>query len=523
MMRVALKGMTLGMRNATKDSDTHCSNLEEQILKNRRTWELAKESGAMLLNEEDDFMGDGKIRMVRDLKNKHKVDLLGLIETKRQIVTKFYVARIWGQDGAGWEYVSSNGASGGLLLIWDESVFKIDHCYKGERWLCVEGVLVKSCFNCVFFLVYGAHSRDAKIQMWEELSYMAGLCQVPGCYMGDFNKIIQVEERQGTAGRSCSKIDRALVSLEWLEKFFETRLRGGSRGLLDHCPIIVEDKKLKGGPRPFRSLHSWFTHEGFLRMVKEEWRGLGEMQFTDKLKALTVSLGRWHRANFGEMDKKITKFEKEIKKIDDMVSKGVYDGTMEARRKALVTCCERWYVRKEVHWKQMSRSRQAKDMDKNTRFFHNIASARKRNNRIDTLLINGRLVRNQARIKLAIRDFYKDLYHQENSHMVGFRDGLVTGGFKYHLGGISTYVHWARGIKELRPISMVGCVYKVISNVLVRRMRSVLPVLVGETQSVFVKGRKIHDGALIACETVNWLKLRKKEAAIIKLDFQKSI
>ncbi|XP_016178837.1 uncharacterized protein LOC107621322 [Arachis ipaensis] len=69
---------------------------------------------------------------------------------------------------------------------------------------------------------------------------------------------------------------------------------------------------------------------------------------------------------------------------------------------------------------------------------------------------------------------------------------------------------------------MVGCVYNVISKVLVRRMRAVMTGLVGETQSAFVKGRKIHDGALIACETVHWLKLRKKEAAIIKLDFQKA-
>ncbi|XP_057746528.1 uncharacterized protein LOC130965782 [Arachis stenosperma] len=63
---------------------------------------------------------------------------------------------------------------------------------------------------------------------------------------------------------------------------------------------------------------------------------------------------------------------------------------------------------------------------------------------------------------------------------------------------------------------MVRCVYKVISKVLVRRMRQVMPELVGETQSAFVKGRKIHDGVLIACETVNWLKRRKEEAAIIK-------
>ncbi|XP_015935571.1 uncharacterized protein LOC107461565 [Arachis duranensis] len=278
-------------------------------------------------------------------------------------------------------------------------------------------------------------------------------------------------------------------------------------------------------------------------MVKEEWRGLGEIQFTDKLKVLTIPLEKWHKVYFGDMDKKITKFEEEIKKIDDLVSNGMYDGTMEARRRALVTCCERWYVRKEVHWKQMSRSRQAKEMDKNTRYFDNIASARMRNNMIDMLLINGRLVRNQARLKIAIREFYRDLYHQERSPIVGLETvwcwgeigyefmAVVIGFFQTSRLPADSNITWvalapkfigAREIKDLRPISMVGCVYKVISKVLVRIMRSVMLVLVGETQSAFVKGRKIHDGALIACETVNWIKLRKKEAAIIKLDFQKA-
>ncbi|XP_015967155.1 uncharacterized protein LOC107490854 [Arachis duranensis] len=159
--------------------------------------------------------------------------------------------------------------------------------------------------------------------------------------------------------------------------------------------------------------------------VKEEWRSLGEENILDKLKALTVSLTRWHREKFGDIDRRITQFEDEIKKADDIVSTGVADGTIEVRRKALVSFCRKWYIRKELHWKQMSRSRHAKEMDKNTRYFHNLASARRRSNRIDALRVNGRMVRNQARIKVAIRDFYKELYHQETSPVIGFQEGLV--------------------------------------------------------------------------------------------------
>ncbi|XP_072074147.1 uncharacterized protein [Arachis hypogaea] len=349
-----------------------------------------------------------------------------------------------------------------------------------------------------------------------------------------------------------------MVSLEWVEEFPETRLRGGPRGLSDHYPLIVEDTKMKDVPRPFRSLDSWFTHEGFLTMVKEEWRDLGEINFTDKLKVLTAPLGRWHKDNFGDMDKKILQFEEEIEKLDDKVSSGVYDGTVEARRKALVTYCDRWYIKKELHWKQMSRSRHAKDMDKNTRYFHQIASARRRNNKIDALMINERdglvtRISKEEYVELevlpSVEEIRKAVWDCESSKAPGSDvynmnfikkccdeigsefTAVVIAFFQTAKLPKDANITWvalapkfvrAKEIKYLRPISMVGCVYKVISKVLVRRMRAVMPRLIGETQSAFVKGRKIHDGTLIACETVHWLKLRKKEAAIIKLDFQKA-
>ncbi|XP_016207248.1 uncharacterized protein LOC107647708 [Arachis ipaensis] len=250
--------------------------------------------------------GYGKWCMVKELKKKYRLNMLGLIETKKESVSRFDVARLWGCDTVDWECVESVGASGGLLLMWDNFLFTRLNCYKGDGWLSVEGILTKNNFKCVFCLVYGAHVRSEKLVMWEELSYMVGLCQVPFCFMGDFNEILQLEERKGATslpasvedfkdwvqdlqlvdlpltdrkftwfrGQSCSRIDRILVSLEWLEEFPDTRLKGGPRGLSDHCPLILEDSRIGAGPRPFRSLDSWFTHEGFLKLVKDEWRKL---------------------------------------------------------------------------------------------------------------------------------------------------------------------------------------------------------------------------------------------------------
>ncbi|XP_025638571.1 uncharacterized protein [Arachis hypogaea] len=413
------------------------------------------------------------------------------------------------------------------------------------------------------------HNKSEKLVMWEELSYMVGLCQVSFCFMGDFNEILRLEERKDAVslpasaedfmewvqdlqlidlpltdrkftwfrGKSCSCIDRMMVSLEWLEEFPDTRLKGGPRGQSDHCPLILEDTRLWAGTRPFRSLDSWFTHEGFLRMVKDEWKNLGDDQFTNKLKALRVLLRRWHKDNFGDMNSRIKKFEEEIKKIDDIVSAGSYDKTMEARRKALVTCCAKWYARKEIRWKQMSRSQHARYMDKNTSIRDGLV---KQIEEEEAAVLE--VMPTPEEIREAVWDCESSKTPGSDGYNMNFIKKCwdeigqeftttVLGFFQSAKLPTEANVTWvalapkfvgAKKIKDLRPINMVGCIYKVISKVLVRRMRLVMPCLVGETQSAFVKGRKIHDGALIACETVQWLKLRRKRAAIIKLDFQKA-
>ena len=77
-------------------------------------------------------------------------------------------------------------------------------------------------------------------------------------------------------------------------------------------------------------------------------------------------------------------------------------------------------------------------------------------------------------------------------------------------------------IMDFRPISLIGSIYKVIAKVMSRRLKGVMPELIGEAQTAFVRGRQILDGALIANEVVNWLKKHKKDGVLLKLDFQKA-
>lgn len=75
---------------------------------------------------------------------------------------------------------------------------------------------------------------------------------------------------------------------------------------------------------------------------------------------------------------------------------------------------------------------------------------------------------------------------------------------------------------DYRPISMVGCLYKIIAKLLARRLQGIMDSLIGAHQSAFIKGRQILDGALIASEVVASCKRNKTQAVLLKLDFHKA-
>ncbi|GKB29034.1 RNA-directed DNA polymerase, eukaryota, reverse transcriptase zinc-binding domain protein [Tanacetum coccineum] len=80
----------------------------------------------------------------------------------------------------------------------------------------------------------------------------------------------------------------------------------------------------------------------------------------------------------------------------------------------------------------------------------------------------------------------------------------------------------ANMVKDFRPISLIGSIYKIIAKILTNRLVGVLGDIVNEVQSAFISERQILDGPFILNEIMQWCRRRKKQSLIFKVDFEKA-
>ncbi|KAJ0469537.1 putative RNA-directed DNA polymerase [Helianthus annuus] len=78
------------------------------------------------------------------------------------------------------------------------------------------------------------------------------------------------------------------------------------------------------------------------------------------------------------------------------------------------------------------------------------------------------------------------------------------------------------GLKDYRPINLVGVISKSISKVIAGRIKRVIGEVIFESQYAFLKERFILDGPLVLNELIGWIKKYGKKAFLMKIDFEKA-
>lgn len=542
-------------------------------------------------------------------------------ESKMEMIDSKIIRTIWKDGDLDFRFSPSLGNSGGLFTIWKKSNFDLKSATIERHWIMISGTLIPSGFECSFVNIYNPCDLSARNEVWSELTQACKLSESPCLLIGDFNEVLDASERGSQIvstnginafksflqdlelmeipssnsnftwfrGQSKSNIDRMFIHSQWLTIFPALQISHLKRSLSDHCPILVQSKVKNWGPRPFRFVDAWLTHPGCMKLIKETWSQSGNCGVMEKMKRVKSKLKCWNVAEFGHIDKKIQELENKIQNIDSIANdRLLVTGEIDERRDAQMELWQ-WMKRKESFWAQQSRSKWLREGDRNTRYFHVTASLRRRNNNINSLTCDNRLLDTPEEIKEAAVIFFRNLFKEEHKNRPVFGDlhfkklNLEQGveltapfshseideavascdsskapgpdGFNFkfvknawevikedvyntvnEFWGSSRLPHGCNtafialipkistpeSFKDFRPISMVGCVYKIISKMLARRLQTVMNTLIGPHQSSFIKGRQILDGALIAGEIIDSCKKNKNEAVILKLDFHKA-
>ncbi|GAB4844966.1 hypothetical protein Ancab_040114 [Ancistrocladus abbreviatus] len=77
-------------------------------------------------------------------------------------------------------------------------------------------------------------------------------------------------------------------------------------------------------------------------------------------------------------------------------------------------------------------------------------------------------------------------------------------------------------LEEFRPISLVGCLYKIIAKLLANRLKKIIDKVVSDHQTAFIGGRQILDGVVTMNEIVDEVKKKCRKSFMFKVDFEKA-
>uniref|UniRef100_A0A2N9GUN7 Reverse transcriptase domain-containing protein n=1 Tax=Fagus sylvatica TaxID=28930 RepID=A0A2N9GUN7_FAGSY len=259
-----------------------------------------------------------------------------------------------------WAYQESEGASGGILIMWDRRVVEVLNCVKVGR-ACrgvLEGILMWSDFRV---RSWGWVGIWGAMQKFSEFIFELGLVDLPlleGQFTWSNNQDLPAK----------SRIDH-------------------------HCPIILECRNFKRGKSYFKFENMWLHHQDFVGNVRNLWGGYDFQGspsdiLASKLKVLKEDIKKWNKECFGDV---------RIKKLDLMHELQMLEGK---ENQGLLTAEEKSYRLKG---------------DKNTKFFQRTANAHRRNNYIESLQHREQQWKSESEIRDGIVDFYQGLYSEKEA------------------------------------------------------------------------------------------------------------
>ncbi|RVW47728.1 Transposon TX1 uncharacterized 149 kDa protein [Vitis vinifera] len=521
-----------------------------------------------------------KRKLIKGVVRNQKADLVCLLETKVKNVSTQLVNSVGVGRFLNWASVDARGTAGGLLLIWDNRVLENLEVESGGYSISARFRNCSDGFSWIFSGVYGPVIGSEKEDFWEELGAIRGLWEDPWCIGGDFNAVRYLEERRnaprltadmrrfsevigelglrdiplaggpftwigGLNSQVASRLDRFLISDQWEDRFSAISQSALPRLVSDHNPIILEAGGFSSGKSPFRFENMWLKIDGFKDLVKSWWNGYSVEGYsshciTEKFKALKKDLKKWNKEVVGNVSfnraEALSRLQQwEAKENENALT----PEDIEAKNLDLEEY-KKWALLEETSWRQKSREIWLREGDKNTKYFHKMANARARRNFLSKIKVNGVNLSSLAEIKEGVCNAYQTLLSdpgdwRPNINGLTFKElgeGLASSlevmfSEEEIFASLSSFCGdkapgGAEDLKDFRPISLVGSVYKLLAKVLANRLKTVIGEVISDSQHAFVHGRQIFDAVLLANEALDSRLKDNIPGLLLKMDIEKA-
>ncbi|XP_049396567.1 uncharacterized protein LOC125860610 [Solanum stenotomum] len=381
--------------------------------------------------------------------------------------------------------------------------------------------------------VYARCNAMERLELWEELESIAENVRCPWVIGGDFNVILNEEERlggleftineaidfasfissnalsevqfsgskytwwNGRIEEACifKKLDRILVNHEFLEVFpvseVQHLIRQGSDHALLHMSCNIDEVPIN---KPFRFMNFWSKHQQFKKIVEDSWK----IDFAGRRKKLHIP----------EITTEQGVVLKSNSEIGNAAVEYFWDQFTEENRVEDYTMID--HIPKCIIAKENEEMTKLPDQEE----VYRVVSA-----------LNGSSACGPDGFIGHFFQYCWEIIGEDITKVVkAFFCGQELPKFITHTNLVLLpKKESVKSFTDLRPISLSSFINKVISRMVHERMILVLPNIISQNQAGFVKGRSITENILLAHEIIRDINRRNKNVnVVVKLDMAKA-
>ena len=236
------------------------------------------------------------------------------------------------------------GYAGGLWLLWKKEEVDIFVLSSTEQEIHATVKVRDYDLTWLISPIYASPRIAERKILWENLTQVAQLHNMPWLLLGDFNEVLSSEDKFG--GRSinlnraldfkecldtCSLldlgfsgpkftwsnlrqvsdlflecIDRCFANPSWRLLYPEAFVTHLPRVFSDHCPVLLELSKPPPASinKPFRFQTMWLHHPEFHDVVRGAWEQ--ESILPSAIKLFTSRVTYWNKTVFGNLEDEAT-------------------------------------------------------------------------------------------------------------------------------------------------------------------------------------------------------------------------